>query len=104
MSQINFIEKSDPIVERDNYDEENGDGKPYQCALCSATFTQKGNLTRHIEAVHDRKQPFSCEACGRNFSQKVNMLNHRCTGSANENSIEEEGEVLNLFFFKFKFF
>ena len=96
---VNFIEKSDPIVERDNYDEENGDGKPYECALCSATFTQKGNLTRHIEAVHDRKQPFSCSPCGRNFSQKVNMLNHRCTGSANEDSIEEEGKVLNLLLF-----
>ena len=104
MSQINFIEKSDPIVERDNYDEENGDGKSYECALCSATFTQKGNLTRHIEAVHDRKQPFACAACGRNFSQKVNMLNHRCTGSANDDSIEEGGEILNLFFFKLKFF
>ena len=97
MSQINFIEKSDPIVERDNYDEENGDGKPYECALCSATFTQKGNLTRHIEAVHDRKQPFSCSPCGRNFSQKVNMLNHRCTGSTNSTVNDdtiEEGENL----------
>ena len=107
MSQINFIEKSDPIVERDNYDDENGDGKPYECALCSATFTQKGNLTRHIEAVHDRKQPFSCSPCGRNFSQKVNMLNHRCTGSTNSTANDdtiEEGENLQSVSYLFLFF
>ena len=62
-----------------NNGEENG--KLNECDICKATFTQRGNLTRHIQAVHDRKQPFSCTKCGRNFAQKVNMLNHKCTGS-----------------------
>ena len=60
-------------------DDENG--KLNECDICKATFTQRGNLTRHIQAVHDRKQPFSCTKCERKFAQKVNMLNHKCTGS-----------------------
>ena len=52
--------------------------KPFQCSQCSANFTLKGNLTRHIQSIHEGIKPFKCEICDRTFSQKSNLNNHKC--------------------------
>ncbi|KAK7939638.1 hypothetical protein WMY93_002964 [Mugilogobius chulae] len=39
----------------------NGD-RPFQCSQCGVSFTQKGNLLRHIK-LHTGEKPFKCPFC-----------------------------------------
>uniref|UniRef100_A0A8C5GN12 Zinc finger protein Eos-like n=1 Tax=Gouania willdenowi TaxID=441366 RepID=A0A8C5GN12_GOUWI len=36
--------------------------RPFQCNQCGASFTQKGNLLRHIK-LHSGEKPFKCPIC-----------------------------------------
>lgn len=36
--------------------------RPFQCNQCGASFTQKGNLLRHIK-LHSGEKPFKCSIC-----------------------------------------
>ena len=30
--------------------------KPFSCSLCPSTFTQRGNLLRHVATIHEGKK------------------------------------------------
>lgn len=36
--------------------------RPFQCNQCGVSFTQKGNLLRHIK-LHTGEKPFKCPFC-----------------------------------------
>lgn len=36
--------------------------RPFKCNQCGASFTQKGNLLRHIK-LHSGEKPFKCHVC-----------------------------------------
>ncbi|KAJ0070149.1 hypothetical protein NL108_002464, partial [Boleophthalmus pectinirostris] len=36
--------------------------RPFQCSQCGVSFTQKGNLLRHIK-LHTGEKPFKCPFC-----------------------------------------
>lgn len=52
--------------------------KRFQCTRpnCGARFSQKGSLTRHVRARHDRLRPHFCRLCPKAFSEKWTLTVH----------------------------
>ena len=62
--------------------------KPFKCNICPSAFPQKGDLTRHIIAVHEKKKTskssnetiagkkYICEICERVFNDNRNRKTH----------------------------
>jgi hypothetical protein len=51
--------------------------KPYQCGRCDKSFTQKGNLAKHMRQ-HEFKdlktrKVHQCEVCMKKFTEKYNL-------------------------------
>lgn len=52
--------------------------KPYKCAYCSKTFTQKGNMRKHAKlhmtATVQERRKFQCRLCPSKFTEGYNLL------------------------------
>ena len=46
------------------------------CTKCSAIFTRKADLKRHITETHFGIQPYYCNVCNKKFSRKANLNRH----------------------------
>ncbi|XP_031427466.1 zinc finger and BTB domain-containing protein 20 isoform X2 [Clupea harengus] len=55
-----------------------GEKKPYECTLCSKTFTAKQNFVKHM-FVHTGEKPHQCSICWRSFSLKDYLIKHMVT-------------------------
>lgn len=54
--------------------------KPYACAVCQLSFTQKSTLQRHFNAIHildtKLKYCYECYICGKKFKRKDHLEAH----------------------------
>ena len=46
-----------------------------ECDQCSATFTLKSSLMKHIKQVHNKIR-YPCEECEKSYTSKQNLLYH----------------------------
>ncbi|XP_033725919.1 zinc finger protein 236-like [Pecten maximus] len=53
--------------------------KPFSCSHCGLTFSQKGNLQKHLQTVHIRKVQYRCDLCGKGFYLNENYRLHMRT-------------------------
>ncbi|KAM5303907.1 DNA-binding protein Ikaros isoform 12-T14 [Glossophaga mutica] len=54
--------------------------RPFQCSQCGASFTQKGNLLRHIK-LHSGEKPFKCHLCNYACRRRDALTGHLRTHS-----------------------
>jgi len=64
-----------PSLLRNHIRIHNGE-KPYHCRVCNRSFSEKGNMAKHFQAVHKNARPYVCATCDRNFSQKHQLISH----------------------------
>lgn len=50
--------------------------KSFGCTLCSNTYTNQGNLDRHIRVFHHKEKRHVCPECGKSFSQTTILRQH----------------------------
>ncbi|KAI6065333.1 hypothetical protein LUU34_01155900 [Aix galericulata] len=54
--------------------------RPFHCNQCGASFTQKGNLLRHIK-LHSGEKPFKCPFCSYACRRRDALTGHLRTHS-----------------------
>lgn len=54
--------------------------RPFHCNQCGASFTQKGNLLRHIK-LHSGEKPFKCPICNYACRRRDALAGHLRTHS-----------------------
>ncbi|KAG9349375.1 hypothetical protein JZ751_027818 [Albula glossodonta] len=55
--------------------------RPFQCSQCGVSFTQKGNLLRHVK-LHTGEKPFKCPFCSYACRRRDALTGHLRTHSA----------------------
>lgn len=46
------------------------------CDICGKMFVSKGNMNKHVKAVHNKVRPFKCDICGTCFSFRDVLRRH----------------------------
>ncbi|KAJ8256021.1 hypothetical protein COCON_G00198850 [Conger conger] len=57
-----------------------GDERPFHCSQCGVSFTQKGNLLRHVK-LHSGEKPFKCPFCSYACRRRDALTGHLRTHS-----------------------
>ncbi|KAJ8403970.1 hypothetical protein AAFF_G00343200, partial [Aldrovandia affinis] len=60
--------------------------RPFQCNQCGASFTQKGNLLRHIK-LHSGEKPFKCPFCNYACRRRDALTGHLRTHSVSSPTV-----------------
>ncbi|PRD28125.1 UNVERIFIED_CONTAM: Ras-responsive element-binding protein 1 [Trichonephila clavipes] len=51
--------------------------KMHRCNICLYTTSKTTNLRRHL-LIHSREKPFQCDVCSKSFTQKQTLHRHIC--------------------------
>ena len=50
--------------------------KSFKCETCQSCYISKGNLTKHVATVHEKKKQFVCEICDYRCFKNSTMKKH----------------------------
>lgn len=67
-SQDRTHQSGRPRTER--FTESNSSQRRFACNLCTATFSQSHDLSKHKRTVHDKLRPYKCDICQKSFGEK----------------------------------
>ncbi|XP_054625586.1 hypermethylated in cancer 2 protein-like [Dunckerocampus dactyliophorus] len=76
---VNTEAHQNPSVSRDQVQASSSTfgpgGRPFQCFLCTRSFSQRGTLNRHMRS-HLGVRPFRCPRCPMTFSRQYRVTEH----------------------------
>jgi uncharacterized Zn-finger protein len=61
--------------------------------LCDRSFTEKGHLKKHIQAVHEHIRPYQCPYCEKRCNRKPQVVNH-AKAKHKTKITEDQGDLL----------
>jgi KRAB domain-containing zinc finger protein len=67
------------------------DGKPFMCLKCGKLFSRSATLRMHEKAHHLGIREHACTACDKRFTQKVNLTRHIQRIHSNSTTTENPG-------------
>ena len=47
------------------------------CYVCGKTFSESGNLKKHINSVHNGQKDYKCDVCGKLYSSSTTLKYHK---------------------------
>ena len=50
--------------------------KDHKCESCGKSFSQEGDLKKHIHTVHERHKDYKCDSCGKSFTTANYLKKH----------------------------
>ncbi|XP_037082100.1 uncharacterized protein LOC119102747 [Pollicipes pollicipes] len=50
--------------------------RPFKCEICSAAFTRRSDVFRHVKILHQQEKPFKCVKDGKEFSDRKGLKAH----------------------------
>lgn len=75
--------------------------RPFHCNQCGASFTQKGNLLRHIK-LHSGEKPFKCPFCNYACRRRDALTGHlrthsgQCTRHVLKMALRERDSIMSV--------
>ncbi|KAJ3248973.1 Metallothionein expression activator [Chytriomyces hyalinus] len=58
--------------------------RPHKCNLCTATFSRKHDLQRHVRTLHAKERPHVCSICEQGFLNPDQLRRHIVTSGHTE--------------------
>ena len=46
------------------------DEKQFNCTLCGKDFSERSDMNKHVEAVHEKNKPYHCSICSTSLTIK----------------------------------
>ena len=48
----------------------------HKCDSCGKSFTQLGDLKKHMKTIHEGQRNYKCESCGKSFTRSDHLKTH----------------------------
>ena len=49
----------------------------FVCSICNHEFSQRANLGKHFNEIHEQNKEFTCDLCEKQFKRKDHLTGHK---------------------------
>ena len=77
-NEIEIKDEKIPTNENESLVETNGNNSlhSYNCESCGKSFSEPGDLKKHVHIVHEGHKDYNCDSCGKSFAELNKLEKH----------------------------